>query len=189
MKKKNYSILLILLCGHIFLGCGNSKLSENEAREIISKKYPEDVSGTIELMYTADYFTVNRTGVMNKQAYLQEAGLIFQNKGSGRFMDAYRAGFTDKAKSFMIGEPESLGAYSDKVRAYFKIGQMQFAEISGIFQEGTPGVAEVGYSVKFVSNGFPVKCSTKEFGDLAGGETINLKIKLKKFDDGWRISD
>jgi len=179
-----FSLLMVLLNG-----CGSGKLSEDKARDMLNAVYPKEIAGFIDLTYQADAFTLNRTKVKENQTYLEEAGLIYQNGGSGRFIDAFRSGFTDLARSFMIGKPKSMGAYSDKVKAEFRIGELRFSEVTGIFQEETPGVAEVEYSLQFVSNGFPVKCSTNEYGELSDGDTVRLKTRFKKYDSGWRIEN
>jgi hypothetical protein len=158
LKSLVFSMSFILAI--IFLSSCSGKLDRGNAEKLIKEYYDYPIIETN---------LWNWEGTPDQQKYLMNLGLIQKNSYSS---NAYE--LTKQGEKYITSKGIAQGTY-------VLTSKLTFNEITGItfLMENT---AEVKYTVK--------RNSITPFGKFAGfkeGDIVTHTIKIKKFDDGWRI--
>lgn len=183
-------------------GCKNNKLTREKAAEIISKNFPRKVYNQFQY---GNYSSLHPFPAQYDIEYgLMENGLInIEKTGSSEgfiSFDYYKISIPENLKHYEHEVyNESGNNPSKKQKCLIKIGEQSFVSITGI-HEINDQEAEVEYTWTF-ANSTPFAKVFKSyilFNDehrmtttsyyYNSKKTETSKVVLKRFDDGWRLS-
>jgi len=167
---KQISIIGTMLFVLIALtSCGNNELTREKAQELLlsANSNKELTKNVVPLRKKADD--------MNQLGYLD-----YDYSETRRSYRLSNFRLRDKAKKYLVSEKKRKDG---KPIYTFRIGKEEFIEVTGLISDENSNSATVEYTKKFSYNNM----GKSLFGFY--DKTENLKAKLIRYDDGWRIQN
>lgn len=213
-------VFIGVIVGILCTGCGSSILDKDQATELLSEIFPFKVEGNF--CPGASVSQQRRNRLVNRYEYLIADGLLeletiqVQNPRSlfrKDMLTEYLFKVPDTS-SFLIESKERVSKSRDlfqtKTETVYTVvvGQLNFLQVTGIFQEKDSEVAEIEFEVFFEFNRFndfaesytnlsPIKnpdqneyclkMYQKRGKDEDIGTQMKLKAIAKKYNTGWKI--
>lgn len=194
MKPVSYRLIKLaigLLIVLLIFGCGQSKeLTRAKAKELISKKYPQVVTGWLkpefEILDNLDSHPWCKPEVNKYQQMVKEGLIILTEPRDNRLFTPTQAlpriGVIYKVK--LTPSTQKYFVSKDISSLNVKIAEITFNEITGIVNDPSRRAARVEYNVE--ENNY-----TPFAKYLSSQENKGKKMKRQEqfvlYDDGWRI--
>ena len=163
-----YSAVVILLMN----SCGNGKLTESKAEDILQKNYPKNRTSTVQISDLS-----LSPGIPNEVKLLQAKGLA-----TYRYIPPGTPGYGCYGQL-----TESGNKYLDRVISdgyvSMVIAKIGFDKITGILEVPQANAVEVDYTEKVIE----ITPVGEIYNDLKMDQTYPQKAVFVKYEDGWRL--
>jgi len=173
--KRIISILTVYLIfiSALFISCQNTKLSDEEAKDIVIKtlslphSYYEEINAN----------SMDPLGAGSKCDKLERDGFVYK---TGNWIYGYTLNVTDKGKPYVIGQGKDA-MYSQSTLK-FQAFDLDFDQIMGIAINNGQETATVRFTLK-ATNISPIsRTLDSNIDNPKSGQLV-----FKKFDSGWQL--
>ncbi|MBA4409714.1 MAG: hypothetical protein C0397_09875 [Odoribacter sp.] len=173
--KKIVSILTIYLifASALFTSCQNTKLSNEEAKDIVIKtlslpqRYFEEINAN----------SMDPLGAGSKCQKLEREGFVYK---TGNWIYGYTLNVTDKGKPYVIGQGKD--AMYGKSTLKFQAFDLAFDQITGIAINNEQETATVRFTLKAINISPISRALDSNIDNPKNGQFV-----FKKFNNGWQL--
>ena len=169
----SFLTVYLIFTSLLFTSCQNTKLSNEEAKDIVIKNlslphsYYEEINAN----------SMDPLGAGSKCDKLERDGFVYK---TGNWIYGYTLNVTDKGKPYIIGQGKDV-MYSQSTLK-FQAFDLDFDQIMGIAINNDQGTATVRFTLK-ATNISPIsRTLDSNIDNPKSGQLV-----FKKFDSGWQL--